>query len=67
VPVGKIALTTNNRPEIRGSDDGIWRRKYPKPQYSLVFINPTIQKQKNSLLIPKNRENAYLYRAETTE
>ncbi len=26
VPVGKILLTTNNRPEIRGSDDGIWRR-----------------------------------------
>ena len=26
VPVGKIVLTTNNRPEIRGSDDGIWRR-----------------------------------------
>jgi putative DNA primase/helicase len=26
VPVGKIILTTNNRPEIRGSDDGIWRR-----------------------------------------
>ncbi|MDC6455449.1 phage/plasmid primase, P4 family [Alphaproteobacteria bacterium] len=25
-PVGKILLTTNNRPEIRGSDDGIWRR-----------------------------------------
>jgi putative DNA primase/helicase len=25
-PVGKIWLTTNNRPEIRGSDDGIWRR-----------------------------------------
>ena len=26
IPVGKILLTTNNRPEIRGSDDGIWRR-----------------------------------------
>jgi putative DNA primase/helicase len=26
MPVGKILLTTNNRPEIRGSDDGIWRR-----------------------------------------
>ena len=25
-PNGKIWLTTNNRPEIRGSDDGIWRR-----------------------------------------
>ena len=25
-PIGKIFLTTNNRPEIRGSDDGIWRR-----------------------------------------
>jgi putative DNA primase/helicase len=25
-PVGKIILTTNNRLEIRGSDDGIWRR-----------------------------------------
>ena len=25
-PVGKLVLTTNNRPEIRGSDDGIWRR-----------------------------------------
>ncbi len=25
-PIGKIWLTTNNRPEIRGSDDGIWRR-----------------------------------------
>ena len=26
MPVGKIVLKTNNRPEIRGSDDGIWRR-----------------------------------------
>ena len=25
-PVGKILLTTNNRPETLGSDDGIWRR-----------------------------------------
>ena len=25
-PIGKILLATNNRPEIRGSDDGIWKR-----------------------------------------
>ena len=25
-PVGKIVLSTNARPEIRGADDGIWRR-----------------------------------------
>jgi len=40
VPVGKIVLTANNRPEIRGSDDGIWRRKHPKPQYSLGIYQP---------------------------
>ena len=26
MPAGKILLTSNNRPEIRGSDDGIWKR-----------------------------------------
>jgi len=31
IPVGKILLTTNNRPEIRGSDDGIWRRMVEIP------------------------------------
>ena len=30
-PIGKIFLTTNNRPEIRGSDDGIWRRMVEIP------------------------------------
>jgi putative DNA primase/helicase len=30
-PVGKMLLTTNNRPEIRGSDDGIWRRMVEVP------------------------------------
>ena len=30
-PIGKIFLTTNNRPEIRGSDDGIWRRMVEVP------------------------------------
>lgn len=26
MPVDKTVLTKNNRPEIHGSDDGIWRR-----------------------------------------
>ena len=30
-PVGKMLLTSNNRPEIRGSDDGIWRRMVEVP------------------------------------
>ena len=30
-PVGKIWLTTNNRPIISGSDDGIWRRLHEVP------------------------------------
>ena len=30
-PVGKILLATNNRAEIRGSDDGIWRRIWKMP------------------------------------
>jgi len=44
VPAGKIVLTANNRPEIRGSDDGIWRRKHPKPQYSLGIYQPDSSK-----------------------
>ena len=61
MPVGKIVLTTNKRPEIRGSYDGIWRRKHPKPQYSLGIYQPcnlkTKNSQLNSLLIENNREN----------
>ena len=51
-PVGKILLTTNNRPETRGSDDGIWRRIWEIP-FNRQFTEAEQDKELMAALTPR--------------
>lgn len=49
-PVGKIVIATNNRPEIRGADEGIWRRIREIP-FNRQFKEAEQDKQLMSYLV----------------
>lgn len=48
-PAGKLIITTNNRPEVRGGDDGIWRRIHSVPFNRQFRANEQNRKLMSSL------------------